>query len=163
MINLNIIINYWDNINEKQLKDRYKLFSTESTIYIKYIKYKTNEENNVEEIELSEYFNFLNMDILNNFIHKRFKQIKKTETYEINDVCFELYKNEKVIMKDRLDWEYTGFFKFKNFLDEYLKFINCMNIEQNTKILNNYLIKNTNNTITKQLPPEIIEIILSSL
>lgn len=163
MINLNIVINYWDNINERQCIDKYKLFSTNTTIYVKYITFRIDEETNDEHIDISESFNFSNLDILNNFINKRFRQIKHNDTYQLNDVMFNLYKNNKVIMTDILDWEYTGFFKFKSFLDEYLNFVKHINVEHNTKLLNNFIIKNTNNTITNHLPTEIVEMILNNI
>lgn len=163
MINLNIVINYWDNMHERHCIDKYKLFSTNTTIYVKYITFRIDEETNDENIDISESFNFSNLDILNNFINKRFRQIKHNDTYELNDVMFNLYKNNKVIMRDILDWEYTGFFKFKSLLDEYLSFVKHINVEHNTKLLNNFIIKNTNNTITNHLPIEIIEMILNNI
>jgi hypothetical protein len=159
MINLNIIISYWDNQIEKHLLDKYKLFSTNSYIYVKYSIIETEDENQ----EITESFNFSKLETLNNFIYKRFKQIKQNERYELNTVEYILYKNENIIMKDVLDWEFTGFFKFKKLLDEYLTFIKHMNIEHNTKLLNNYLIKNTSNTITNTLPNEIIDMILMNI
>jgi hypothetical protein len=158
MIHLDIIISYWDNQIEKPIIDKYKLFSTNSTTYVKYSMIEVEENR-----ETTESFNFSKLETLNNFINKRFKQIKQNETYELNTVEYVLYKNENVIMKDGLDWEFTGFFKFKKILDEYLTFIKHMNIEHNTKLLNNYLIKNTSNTITNMLPEEIIDIILMNI
>ena len=66
-------------------------------------------------------------------------------------------------MSDRLDWEFTGFFRFKKMLDEYLNFVKYMNIEHNTKLLNNFLIKHTKNDITNNLPQEIIDIIMMNI
>lgn len=163
MINLNIVINYWDNTNERPLVDKYKLFSTSTTIYVKYTTFRIDEETNEEKNDLSESFNFSNLDVLNNFINKRFRQLKKNDTHELNDIVFNLYKNDKIIMTDILDWEFTGFFKFKSLLDEYLSFIKHINVEHNTKLLNNFLIKNTNNAITTNLPIEIVEMILNNI
>ncbi len=158
MIHLDVIISYWDNEIEKPFIDKYKLFATSSNIYVKYSIIEIEENR-----ETTEAFNFSKLETLNNFIYKRFKQIKQNDTYELNTVEYILYKNENVIMKDGLDWEFTGFFKFKKLLDEYLMFIKHMNIEHNTKLLNNYLIKNTSNTITNTLPNEIIDIILMNI
>ena len=163
MISLNIIINYWDNISESQIKNSYKLFSTNHFTYIKYIKTKTNEESNIDDLIFSECFNFSDKSTVNHFINKIFKQLKNYDFFEINNVVFELYKNSNIIMKDILDWEFTGFFRFKGLLDEYLKFLNSMNIEQNTKMVNSFLVSQTDNIMTQTLPNEIIEIILRNL
>ena len=126
MINLNITFNYWDNYNEKSLVDNYILFSTDTTIYVKYTKIKIEDD---EQSELmSEFFNFSKLEIVNNFINKRFKQIKQNERLDLSDVIFDLYKNRNVLMSDQLDWEFTGFFKFQKLLNEYVNFIKYMNI-----------------------------------
>ncbi len=161
MINLNITFNYWDNYNEKSLVDNYILFSTDTTIYVKYTKIKI-EDDEQSEI-MSEFFNFSKLEIVNNFINKRFKQIKQNERLDLSDVIFDLYKNTNVLMSDQLDWEFTGFFKFQKLLNEYVNFIKYMNIDQNTKLVNNLLIKHTKNDLTTKLPSEIINIILMNI
>ena len=91
---------------------------------IKTLKVKqTQPENENTENEKTDCFNFSKLETLKDFIHKRFKQIKRNDRYELNEVLFELYKNENVLMSDRLDWEFTGFFRFKKMLDEYLNFV----------------------------------------
>lgn len=161
MISLEIVIDYWDNLNEKSHIDIYKLFSSETTIYVKYTRVEVDEDNT--ENEKTDCFNFSKLETLKDFIHKRFKQVKRNDRYELNEVLFELYKNENVLMSDRLDWEFTGFFRFKKMLDEYLNFVKYMNIEHNTKLLNNFLIKHTKNDITNNLPQEIIDIIMMNI
>ncbi len=161
MINLNITFNYWDNYNEKSLVDNYILFSTNTTIYVKYTKIKIEDEEQSEI--MSEFFNFSKLEIVNNFINKRFKQIKQNERLDLSDVIFDLYKNTNVLMSDQLDWEFTGFFKFQKLLNEYVNFIKYMNIDQNTKLVNNLLIKHTKNDLTTKLPSEIINIILMNI